>query len=319
MQSLRIKKFFLDYLIGSGLMVLLFLLLIGGVTVMDDRVTVSLNQECSLPFPKEDVLQGIQASLRDGERCEVVSPCVEIQVIQCEGTESISDLFRGALTGDTLVGRATAVPVKSYGLRGYKDTSEFRFNRAFVLILLAYGAVLAEAGTLVFALWRQRKLKQTFSLPPGSKKDQLLKPVLFAILLALFIVLMNSFSFALFEHPEIEGRKLLYNLLESAAGIVAIVILAPLAEELTFRGVLLRFFVERRKVLLGTVLVSLLFSVLHGFLEPSLGWQFYMSSIYFMLSVFLCRVYITQKNIWSPIVFHSAFNGTMVVLYTVFS
>ena len=130
---------------------------------------------------------------------------------------------------------------------------------------------------------------------------------------------MNYLVFAWFEHPEVEAKEILTTLLKSVTGIITIVIVAPLAEELIFRGVLLRYFVERNKPLLGTILISLMFSALHGFLEQGLGWQLYVSTIYFIFSVLLCRVYIMQKTIWSPIVFHSAYNSTMVVLYMVFT
>ena len=319
MQSLRIKKFFFDYLIGTGLIFLLFYLLIGNMTVMDTRAAIKLSQECSLPFSAEDVLDSILPSLREGESCEFDSHCIEAQIVRCQGTVRISALYSTVLGGDLLLQRVKESPVKFYGYWSSKDSSTFRVPLSFILLFIGYGIVLVETGALVFALWRQNKLKQTFTLPPGARKALLIESVIFATLFAIVVVLMNYLVFALFEHPAVEERVIIGTLLKSVTGIVTIIILAPLAEEIICRGVLLRYFVERNKPLLGTILVSLLFSVLHGFLEPGLGWQFYVSAIYFTLSVFLCRIYITQKNIWSPIVFHGAYNSTMVVLYTLFS
>lgn len=319
MQSLKVKKFFIDYLIGTGVVFLLFYLLIGNITVMDTRPSIKLSHECSSPFSPEEVLDSILPSLREGESCEFDSPCVEEQILRCEGTVRMSALYKTFFWGDLLLHRVKETPVKSYGFSYSRDSSTFRVPLSFILLFIGYGIVLVETGVLVFALWRQNNLKQTFTLPPGDRKDQIIRPAVFAILFALVVVLMNYLVFTLFEHPEVEGREIISTLLKSVAGIFTIVILAPLAEEIICRGVLLRYFVERNKSLLGTILVSLLFSVLHGFLEPGLGWQLYISTIYFILSVFLCRLYITQKNIWSPIVFHSAYNSTMVVLYTLFS
>ena len=318
MRSLGIKKFSIDYIIGFGLIFLLFYLLFGKMTVMDTRGNLQLAQACSSPLSEEDILQKVRESLRTGERCEVVPLCVDWYSLQCEGTVQLSALHKTILGRDLLIFRVNNSLVDTYGFMGYKDSSTFRIPLSFILLLVAYGLVLAEAGAILFALWRQEKLRQTLTLPSGSKKDQLLKPALFAIPFAIVVVLANHLAFKLFEHPEVESREIISTLLNSASGVFIIVILAPLAEELIFRGVLLRFFVEKKKLLLGTVLVSLLFAGFHGFAEQSPGWQLYLSSIYFLLSAFLCSVYITQKNIWSPIVFHVVYNGTMVVLYSLF-
>ena len=105
------------------------------------------------------------------------------------------------------------------------------------------------------------------------------------------------------------------HLLNSGPGLAFVILFAPLAEELIFRGVLLNFFIERNKAAIGTVLVSLLFSLLHGLHQESLGWQLYTSSFYFIMSLVLCHLYIARGSLWPPIVFHSAFNGTMAVLF----
>lgn len=318
MQSLGIKKFFLDYLIGSGLIFLSLFLLLGDMTALNTRATVGLYEECSPAFPAKDVLQSLQRILHVGEHCEVVSPCVKLQSVRCEGTVPVSGLFKTFLKNDLLVFRIKESLMESFSITAYKDSSTFRFPLSFIFLLLFYGVVLMEAGAMAFALWRQNKLKQTFSLPDGLMKDQMFKPAFFAILLAVMVVLLNYLVFNLFDHPEMENREVWRALLESVPGIIAIVILAPLAEELMFRGVLLRFFVEKKKLLLGTVIVSLLFAGLHGFNEPGSGWQLYRSGMFFVVSVSLCWVYIKRKNIWSPIVFHSAYNSSMVIFYMIF-
>ena len=103
MQSLGIKKFLLDYVIGFGLMFLLFYLLIGNLTVMDTRGVLLLPHACSSEFSAEDVLQAAQDSLRSGERCEVILPCVDAQALQCEGTVKASGLIKTILRRDLLI------------------------------------------------------------------------------------------------------------------------------------------------------------------------------------------------------------------------
>ena len=217
-----------------------------------------------------------------------------------------------------LVFRVVKSLSESYIVPGYKNTSEFVISFGFIMVLMGYGLILAESGALLFALWRQEKLSQTFSLPPGLKRNQLTKPAFLALFVAVLVLGLNYLVFDLFNYPVDEKGSLFSHIADDPSGIFWLVVLAPLAEEIIFRGVLLRFFVEKGRLLLGIVIVSLLFSVFHGFLENSLGWQLYISSIYFILSIVLCRLYISQKTIWSPIVFHSAYNSTMVVFFFLF-
>ena len=146
MQSLRIKKFFLDYVIGTVLIFLLFYLLIGHMTVMDTRVTFELNHECSLPFSPGDVLDEILLSLHEGESCVFDSPCIGTQVLHCQGSVQVSNLYRALYTADFLMFRVRESPVMNYGYLGYKDSSTFRIPLSLILLFIGYGIVLTEAG-----------------------------------------------------------------------------------------------------------------------------------------------------------------------------
>jgi membrane protease YdiL (CAAX protease family) len=318
MKPLRIRKFFLDYLLGSGLIILMFYLSIGNFTIMDTQGVLTLAQSCSSQHSEKDILQNAQLAIRSGEHCELVSPCDGLRVLRCEGTLQVSELPRSFFFRDLVIFRVKNSIEDKYQFASYRDSSAFRVPTGLIVMALTYGLILVEAGALLFALGRQDKLRQSFSLPEGSKANQFFRPLLFAVLLAVIVVVMNYQLFALFDHPAVENREMIRNLFKTGSGLLFVIVFAPLAEELIFRGVVLRFFVERNQVKMGTVLVSLLFSVLHGLHEESLGWQLYKSSLYFIISVVLCRLYITQKNLWSPIVFHSAFNATMVALFNLF-
>ena len=315
MLVLGTKKFFLDYLAGSGLIFLMFFMLMGDITALDTAATLKLSQTCHSSFLAKDMLQSIGSSIRGGESCEVVSPCVEWQTVRCEGSVPVSGLFGAMYKNNLLVFRVKESNLKSYGIWNYKDSSAFRLPLNFILLLLAYGVVLAETVAVLFALWRQDKLRQTLILPMGSRTHQIIYPALCALLLAMVVVVMNYLVYDLFDQPEFDKREVLSTLLNSSAGIGVIAIVGPLAEELIFRGVLLRFFIEKNRLLSGTVFVSLLFAAVHGYAGQSTGWQLYLFAIYFLISVLLCRLFIRQKTLWSPIVFHSVYNSTMVVLH----
>jgi membrane protease YdiL (CAAX protease family) len=319
MKPINIGKFFLDYFIGSGLVFLTSFLLVGNLTIIDTRGTLTLAQACDSPHSAQDILQSAHAVTRDDEHCEVVSPCVDLVSVRCEGLEQVSEMFIDFFTMDLLIRRVKRALTGEYGFAGYSDRSKFRVSTSLIVVLLTYGLILAEAGALLFALWRQNKLRQTFSIPPGSKKEQLLKPLVYAVLFALAVSAISYQIFSLIGRPEVESREIMNSLLTTLTGVGFALFLAPLAEELIFRGVLLRFFIERNKLILGIVVVSLIFSLLHGLVEKSVGWQIYVSSVYFVMSLLLCRLYVAQKNLWSPIIFHSAYNGTMVVVFNIFA
>lgn len=319
MKSIKLKKFFLDYLVGSGLVFLLLIILIGKTTVLDVQSTIDLAHKCSLPFPEKDVLLNIDNILKDGESCDVVSPCDVRQSIQCEGTVEVFELPQTLFLFDSLTHRVTNTVGDSYRVHNYGNTGDLKISRNSVVLFLLYSMLLTESGAIIFALWRQKALRKLLYLPAGSRKDQFIKPVFFALMFATTIAALNIWFFALFDYPGYEQSAFINTIMTSFLGIVFAIFLAPALEELMFRGVFLRFFMDRNKLILGSVIVSLLFSVMHGFREQSLGWQIYMSSIYFVGSLLLCRLYITQKNLWSPIVFHGAYNSAMVIGFKIFS
>ena len=314
MPLLRIKKFFLDYIIGVALIILLFFLSIGNMTVFVHQPVYDLDLACTSPLTTRDVLHTLRNDLREAESCELISPCDESRRVQCESPLSINAFIKQFANKDLLFITVHKTLSETYGVWKIQNLGKFNVPLGFIALLLLYGVVLLEASATLFAVWRQHKLKQTLSLPPGSRRNQLLMPVVYAVFFGLLVVLINSLVFDWFDYPETEHTETLRNLINSGIGVLLIVVLAPLAEELVFRGALLRFFIERNRALSGTIIVSLLFSAFHGFTEQSIGWQIYISSIYFFVSIVLCRIYIAQKNIWTPILFHSAYNSTMVGL-----
>lgn len=85
-----------------------------------------------------------------------------------------------------------------------------------------------------------------------------------------------------------------------------ILIVAPIFEEIVFRGILLPFLVSRMGLLKGIALVSLLFAGLHGHLPSLLP--------LFLLSALLSLAYARTQSLWVPIGMHVLFNGVTVIL-----
>ena len=318
MQYLKIRKFFLDYLIGSSLIVALFFVLIGNFTIIDTKGVLTLAEPCSSSALSQDILNSAEVVLRNDEQCEFVQPCDQFQSLRCEGTAKVSDIPMHLFAQDLLILRVKKQLTDQYGFAGYSDKSTFRVPTSLITFFLVYLAVLVEAGALLFALWRQRSLEQTFSLSPGSRADQLVKPMIFGMVLAVAILAMNFQIDRWFEYPNVERAQANLVFFKTVPGIVLAVLIAPFAEELIFRGVLLRFFIERKRQLLGVVFTSILFAVLHTLSEEGLGWQLYKFTTYFLISTVLCWSYIKQKNLWSPIILHGGYNATMIGFLNMF-
>lgn len=88
--------------------------------------------------------------------------------------------------------------------------------------------------------------------------------------------------------------------------MVLAVVVAPLVEEMLFRGILLP--VLLKKVGLGTAVVisSILFAGIHQHL-PSLA-------PLFVLSVVLSLLYVYSGSLWSSIILHAVFNGISICI-----
>ncbi|MEI1276712.1 type II CAAX endopeptidase family protein [Leptospira venezuelensis] len=83
-------------------------------------------------------------------------------------------------------------------------------------------------------------------------------------------------------------------------------VVAPLTEELMFRGVILDRFLKHYSVISSFLLSSLLFGLIH--LNP---WQFIGSSI---LGIYMAWVVYKTDSIWNSIIIHAVFNGIPLIV-----
>jgi hypothetical protein len=97
---------------------------------------------------------------------------------------------------------------------------------------------------------------------------------------------------------------------ENALMIFFAVLVAPVAEELFFRGGLYRFLKSRLPANVALVAASFLFALSHFNLETFLP--------LFVLGLLLARLYERTGNIVAPILFHAFFNLAMILLILLF-
>ncbi len=111
----------------------------------------------------------------------------------------------------------------------------------------------------------------------------------------------------LFSLKWISGISLFGGARREAILVLTSCLLAPVAEELVFRGILYRIVREWWPVWLCTILVSILFAALH--------WTFGQNPLLpFCGSVIFCLVYEKTKSILSPVLVHITGNLIIYIL-----
>jgi len=96
--------------------------------------------------------------------------------------------------------------------------------------------------------------------------------------------------------------------IELATAFVLLVIIAPLVEELLFRGYLFGKLRQRAGLIASLALVSLCFAVLHGQLNVGIDT--------FALSIVLCLLREYTGSIWAGVLLHATKNG--IAFYVLF-
>ena len=125
--------------------------------------------------------------------------------------------------------------------------------------------------------------------------------VVYFILASLFIAIFSSFSFFDVEQAQELGYEMLNTGFDRLIAFFALCLVAPVAEELIFRGWLyakLRALIpgKRLSIILSTLLVSILFGILHG--------QWNVGVNVFAMSLVLCGLREITGTVYSGILLH---------------
>ncbi len=126
------------------------------------------------------------------------------------------------------------------------------------------------------------------------------------LLVALVTVSMESLLGQPLENPQVEMLAPGGSSLPAAVMMLVLVAgLAPMVEELLFRGLLYRWIGERFGIWPALIVSSLIFSCLHGIalLIPPL----------FVVGCLLAWLYEKSGSIWPCMVMHGVFNGLMLL------
>jgi membrane protease YdiL (CAAX protease family) len=172
--------------------------------------------------------------------------------------------------------------------------------------VIVYAAALAAA---IFIPWKLFKFKTTRDeigmrgLPTWT--DLLLAPIGFIVTLfaagALTMLMMAILPDVNWEQAQEVGYHGLYRMQDFIMAFICLVVLAPLCEEIIFRGWLygkLRF---RMPALLAILIVSVLFGIMHG--------QWNVGVTVFAMSLGMCVLREFTGTIWAGVLLHMIKNG----------
>ena len=184
-------------------------------------------------------------------------------------------------------------------------------NAVYQVIVYALALVV-----VIFVPWKLFKAKTTRDeigmrgLPTWT--DLLLAPIGFIVVLlaagALTALMMALLPGVNWEQTQEVGYSNLYQMSDFLLAFVCLVILAPLCEEIIFRGWLygkLRF---RMSALPAMLIVSVLFGIMHG--------QWNVAVTVFAMSLGMCVMREFTGTIWSGVLLHMIKNG--VAFYFLF-
>lgn len=192
-------------------------------------------------------------------------------------------------------------------------TNNDKYKSYFISLGILLQGIIA---ILIIYFFSKKKYKQISFKDFGFKKIRFFKCIL-AILSAYFIYLgitaiIGIISFYL--DIQIPGYEVQENILpffgESNLDLimagVAIILIAPITEEILFRGFFLRALSNKWGVFYGSIISALIFSLLHY------PWQSFIPI--FILGLIINSLVIRYKTIWPAIGFHM-FNNSLVFIF----
>jgi len=194
-----------------------------------------------------------------------------------------------------------------------------QFNVVNEVLVNAIIAVLVYLVTLSIAILLPRLIKRRYvskaalglgDLPTWT--DIILAPAGFIVYMiissVLLMLVINAVPGFNANQPQDVGFDRLVNSFELLLGFVTLVIVAPIAEEVLFRGFLYGKLRQYHPILISATVTSVLFGLIHG------AWNVAIDT--FALSIVLCALREMTGRIWAPILLHMVKNA--IAFYILF-
>ncbi|MCX6728795.1 MAG: type II CAAX endopeptidase family protein [Candidatus Saccharibacteria bacterium] len=148
-------------------------------------------------------------------------------------------------------------------------------------------------------------------------KDILISPAGLIVYLLLSAILLYTLSrlgpgFNIDQKQDVGFSDVVFQY-QFILAFLSLVIIAPIAEEILFRGYLFGKLKKFVPVWLAILVTSLVFGLFHLVNSGSLAWNLAIDT--FALSIILCLLRVVTGNIWSSILLHMLKNGIAFYLY----
>lgn len=221
-------------------------------------------------------------------------------------------------TGLALVASQLIVGLPMMWLLGARFTQPLWTCVFYALDYLLALALVIFLPPKLASLWRkshpqfdQKEIKWLQTNPESLGVDKWptfvdigLAPIGYVVYLVLATLATNLMSiFPWFQSDEAQDVGFSYFITngDRVIAMLALVFIAPIAEELIMRGWLYGKLRSKLKVMAAMILTSLLFAILHG--------QWNVGVSVFMLSLVLCGLREITGSIWSGVLLHILTNG----------
>lgn len=193
----------------------------------------------------------------------------------------------------------------------FEGVNENVFNSVVTAVVYILSVAIVIGGPWV-AKKRKTTLKDIGLHRFPSWPDILAAPAGYIVYMVLSMVAvalsMVLLPFIDFEQAQDVGFSNLVHNYEYFLAFLGLVVLAPVAEEILFRGYLLQKLRKRAPTWIAILITSLLFAVVH------FAWNVGIDT--FALSIVLCLLRVYTKSLWAPILLHSLKNG--IAFYLLF-
>lgn len=172
--------------------------------------------------------------------------------------------------------------------------------------LVGLGNLLSFAVVLAWAV-KRTKLPLSLALPFPAVRPMVYLPLI-VMLVGLGIVLSEGDNLVRSVLPMPRFFADMFKDLTSGsmASILTVVLIAPVTEELLFRGIILKGFLNRYRPMTAILVSSLLFALMH--LNP---YQFFGA---FVMGVTLAWIFLRTGSLWPCIIGHAIFNSHGMII-----
>ena len=170
-----------------------------------------------------------------------------------------------------------------------------------IIIFFVFNELLFLIALIYFGIYF-REEKNLF------KTDKIIKSI---ISFTLFIPLLFLISFIIqYVLPEYKQQEIVLNfkstLIEDKGILLHVLIIAPIVEEVIFRGYIYKILKSKLPIIFSMIISSTLFALIH--------YNVLSYILLFVLSIFLTYIYERNGSIIYPIIIHSLFNLMMSTL-----